>query len=663
MNLDSILLINMSDNNIVQKSKSILLILIIILFSFNIVLAQSTSTDPITNPSGSTGNGTSNTVGSSTEQIIQIPEGQESQIKKDDSGKVISADLTIKDEKSSELILGGKKFYAPKGSQVIINENEKDLIQIRVPKDSKIEKDPEINNTADNKQIKYISLEGDLTLPNGRKFSGTIMHDGKNYYLNKGNEAIIDKVKIKNIESLAKNVNPRINIYFKEENFEGNYVYFGEKVFKTGSLNSMDGNPVEFLPGNKYINVDENSHLSVVPFSKSEIVLEDGKLSMKGKGIMDNDYSSYLLSGDNGKLFYKKGISIPGFNSQDYTGKNQVNLELLPFKSDGNPISNKNEKLTLYGKNNAKITIMTSEESRVFINPENQEIPVKPTNENVQITPGSTGETLPDFSKYAGPETTARSKNFYVISQSGNAKMYAAALENARYKNAMDWMGKPLPDWNKPVVVKINENPNMPDSGGATALDFNPLGGKPLGYSMSVVGPRNSLLYSTIPHEVMHIVTAENFGKPIPMFITEGISTTAETVKDKAKHMNMLSEFLKQGRWYDFDTLSRMQDYPKDYMPLYAEGHSITEYLIQQGGGGTEGRKKLFAAISYANNHGWNAAMKQYYGANSLSDIQKKWLQSISSKIITIFVKILLAISFIIFIKKKNFNSPIKNGK
>jgi hypothetical protein len=291
-------------------------------------------------------------------------EGEKAEVTLDNKGEVTSADFKIDDslEKGSDISIGDKKFNVPKGGRVLISEQDKSLIQVRVPKGSKIEKDPEtINDSSgggDVRTIKYISIDGDSTLPNGRNFKGILNNDGKTYFLNKGNEVIIDNVHLRNIDGLAKNVNPKMNIYFQEGNFEGNYVYFGEKTFKTGSLNTMDGNPALFLPGNPYLEVSKNSHLAIIPFANSEMILENGKLSHIGSGIVDNDYSSYLLSESKEKLFYKKGISIPGFDKKEFSEKLQVPMEYIPYKKDGTTLSQNKVKLVLDGKTGSKIISM-----------------------------------------------------------------------------------------------------------------------------------------------------------------------------------------------------------------------------------------------------------------------------------------------------------------
>ncbi|MEM0465932.1 MAG: hypothetical protein QXW97_04510, partial [Candidatus Pacearchaeota archaeon] len=328
----------------------------------------------------------------------------------------------------------------------------------------------------------------------------------------------------------------------------------------------------------------------------------------------------------------------------------QVPLEYLPFKSEGKPVSPNTQKLIFDDKNNVKVISMTSKDIKLSINPI-QNVPVNPIPEqNIENLIGPT----PDYNKYLGPETTARTKNFYVIAPGGNAKAYAQALEYNRYKSAIEWIGKPLPDFERPLIIRVQEDMGQ-GSGGRTDLVFDPLTRTGKAISMSIYGNRNNLLYSTIPHEVMHTISAEYFGQPLPRFIDEGIAQTTESDIDKKRSADLLINLLQQGRKYDINTLIRMQEYPQDFWPLYAQGHSISEYLIEKGGGGIEGKRKLFEACKYATKHGWENALKKYYGFQNVMDFEKKWLESLGYRIIIILAKILIILTILmITIKKKN---------
>ena len=70
----------------------------------------------------------------------------------------------------------------------------------------------------------------------------------------------------------------------------------------------------------------------------------------------------------------------------------------------------------------------------------------------------------------------------------------------------------------------------------------------------------------------------------MPRWADEGGATSVEHVSEKNKHRQMLSQFLRTGRGIAFNQMFAMTDYPPDIMPLYAQGYSLAEFLIETGG-------------------------------------------------------------------------------
>ena len=65
-----------------------------------------------------------------------------------------------------------------------------------------------------------------------------------------------------------------------------------------------------------------------------------------------------------------------------------------------------------------------------------------------------------------------------------------------------------------------------------------------------------------------------------------------------------------------------MKEYPQDVLPLYAQGHSLTRYLI-----GLHGRAAFldFLADGMADEN-WPRAVREHYGHDSLFALQNAWL-------------------------------------
>ena len=215
-----------------------------------------------------------------------------------------------------------------------------------------------------------------------------------------------------------------------------------------------------------------------------------------------------------------------------------------------------------------------------------------------------------------------RTKNFLVTTPSPElSRTVADEAESLRRELAIEWLGKVLPDWREPCPITVHVGRNM-GAGGATSFMFER--GRPFGWTMTIQGSRERILDSVLPHEITHTIFASHFGRPLPRWADEGACTTVEHRSEKDKQKRMLIEFLTSmpTRGIAFNQLFAMKEYPRDVMPLYAQGYSLARFLIEQGG------KRQF--VEYVGDgmewNNWTKATNEHYGFRDLSDLQLTWL-------------------------------------
>jgi hypothetical protein len=66
-----------------------------------------------------------------------------------------------------------------------------------------------------------------------------------------------------------------------------------------------------------------------------------------------------------------------------------------------------------------------------------------------------------------------------------------------------------------------------------------------------------------------------------------------------------------------------MREYPsdmRDVLTLYAEGYSLAELLVQQGG-----KARYLVFLADADKHGWDAAIQSHYGYRGVDGLEKSW--------------------------------------
>jgi hypothetical protein len=197
------------------------------------------------------------------------------------------------------------------------------------------------------------------------------------------------------------------------------------------------------------------------------------------------------------------------------------------------------------------------------------------------------------------------------------AKEIGDAAEMWRKKLAIEWVGEEMPTWSQrcPITARLASG-----AGGATSFVFDH--GEVFDWRMNIQGPRERILDSVLPHEITHTIFASHFRKPLPRWADEGACTTVEHKSEVAKQERMLIDFLKSGRGIAFSQMFAMTEYPKDVMPLYSQGHSLSQWLIE-----SRGRREFLAFLNDGmNDDNWPRAVEQHYGFANLTAMQDAWL-------------------------------------
>lgn len=195
----------------------------------------------------------------------------------------------------------------------------------------------------------------------------------------------------------------------------------------------------------------------------------------------------------------------------------------------------------------------------------------------------------------------------------------ARTAERLRRELALSWLGQTMPDWGSPCVMTVQVGANL-GAGGATTFVFDR--GEVYGWRMSIQGPAERILDSVLPHEITHMVFASYFRCPLPRWADEGGATTVEHASETGKHKKMLVQFLQTGRGIPFNQMFAMTEYPADVMPLYAQGYSTAEFLIESGG---RARYLQFLADGLHSRQ-WDNAVREHYGFKDLGALQVAWV-------------------------------------
>ncbi|MDA1163074.1 MAG: hypothetical protein O3B13_08230 [Planctomycetota bacterium] len=219
------------------------------------------------------------------------------------------------------------------------------------------------------------------------------------------------------------------------------------------------------------------------------------------------------------------------------------------------------------------------------------------------------------------PGTDFVSPNFIVHAPTAEiAQQVAAAAEDSRRKLAVQWYGHEISNWGSRCDVTVVVGRNL-GAGGATRFKFDR--GEVYDWKMEVQGSLERILDSVIPHEVNHTILACYFRRKVPRWADEGAATVVEHISEKSRSFDLAEKLVNQGRRIPLRVLLDMTQYPRDtdqVLAMYAQGYSLTEFLIQQ-----SGRQHFLKFLNDAHYQGWDRAIVTFYGCQGIEQLEQKW--------------------------------------
>jgi len=161
-------------------------------------------------------------------------------------------------------------------------------------------------------------------------------------------------------------------------------------------------------------------------------------------------------------------------------------------------------------------------------------------------------------------------------------------------------------------------------AGGATTFNFDR--GEVFGWNMNIQGSEERILDSVLPHEINHTIFACYFRRPLPRWADEGAASLIEHDSERMRLRKLHNQVMGTNRKIPLKQLMDAMQYPSDQqqvLTLYAEGHSLADYLI-----GRSDKATYLKFINYAHEKkSWDKALKKYFGYSSIDSLEKEWDQ------------------------------------
>lgn len=216
-----------------------------------------------------------------------------------------------------------------------------------------------------------------------------------------------------------------------------------------------------------------------------------------------------------------------------------------------------------------------------------------------------------------------RTPNFLVTApDQQTAQQFGQMAERFRKEKALEWLGQEMPPWPRPCPLFVK--PTMGGAGGATKFNYDFRGNYEI-LSMEINGEYNRMLHSVLPHEVTHTVFAHYFRYPVPRWADEGGSVLSENDAERQHHDKLVRGYLNRSQGIQLRRLLTLKEYNEvpDVMVLYAQGFSVSNYLVALGG-----RQAFLGFVNMGMRGEWDKGVQTYYHLNSVEQLEQQWLQN-----------------------------------
>jgi hypothetical protein len=197
------------------------------------------------------------------------------------------------------------------------------------------------------------------------------------------------------------------------------------------------------------------------------------------------------------------------------------------------------------------------------------------------------------------------------------AKLIGQWAEHYRKEKALLWLGHEMPKWPQPCPLYVEVNLQGPS--GATSFQFGQ--GQVMGMKMEIQGPLDRLVRSVLPHEVTHTVFAHHFKRPVPRWADEGGSVLSEDDIERERHDQLVRSIVNKGQKIPLRTLFGLTQYPPQVMCLYAQGYSMSDFLVKR-----SNRQHFLNFVGQGMYAGWDKAVQESYGHKNIEELEQAWL-------------------------------------
>lgn len=208
------------------------------------------------------------------------------------------------------------------------------------------------------------------------------------------------------------------------------------------------------------------------------------------------------------------------------------------------------------------------------------------------------------------------------------ASAVAAAVESCRQRLQRQWRGAEAGGWSPRCEVVVHRaradylaavGPGGERTHGSSLVCFDQ--GRITKRRIDLDGTRPRWLEETLPHEMTHVVLADEFphGR-LPRWADEGAAMLADSVETRRQRRRALEQAVQAGQTLPLAELLSVDSLPRAdrLAAFYGQSAELVDYLLARGD-----HRRFVAFLHHADLHGYDASLKAQYGLDGAAALSR----------------------------------------
>jgi len=191
-----------------------------------------------------------------------------------------------------------------------------------------------------------------------------------------------------------------------------------------------------------------------------------------------------------------------------------------------------------------------------------------------------------------------------------------AAAERLRESFAIEWLGRRLPNWRDRCTISLTISDDEVDR--RSSFEFQD--GEVFDWRLQLTGTRESILQEQLPQEVLGMLLATQFRRPLDLWIVEGAKRTVAGQKLKLRSLRRVQDAMASGELISLRKIVNSKLDSEDAELVRDQATTLVMYMLHIGG-----KRQFIECIAASSTEDWGTALHTVYGIKNWKSLDTQW--------------------------------------